>query len=81
MAGAKEMKYSIAPNKEREAFFVDANRISGEELFDKYFLDTFLVKAEDCIRLTCYKLSIYCVAKKYVFDWRINIKVPTYLDF
>lgn len=64
VAGAKEMKESVAPNEKRESFFKDANRMSGEELFNKYFPETFKVKAEHCIRLTCYKLGIYSVAKK-----------------
>lgn len=64
VAGAKEMGKSVAPNEKREAFFQDANRMSGEELFNKYFPETFKVKAERFIRLTCYKLGIYSVAKK-----------------
>ena len=64
VAGAKEMRESVAPNEKREAFFADANRMGGEQLFNKYFPDTFRVKAEHCIRLTCYKLGIYSVAKK-----------------
>lgn len=38
--------------------------MSGEELFNKYFPETFKVKVEHCIRLTCYKLGIYSAAKK-----------------
>ena len=41
VAGAKEMKESVAPNEKRESFFKDANRMSGEELFNKYFPETF----------------------------------------
>lgn len=68
VAGAKEMKESVAPNEKRELFFKDANRMSGEELFNKYFPETFKVKAEHCIRLTCYKLGIYSIAKNYMSD-------------
>lgn len=64
IAGAKEMKESVASNGKRESFFKDANRMSGEELFNKYFPETFKVKVEHCIRLTCYKLGIYSAAKK-----------------
>lgn len=64
VAGVKEMRESVVPNKKREAFFVDANKMSGEQLFNKYFSKTFKVKVEQCIRLTCYKLGIYDVAKK-----------------
>lgn len=38
--------------------------MSGEELFNKYFPETFKVKVEHCIRLTCYKVGIYSAAKK-----------------
>lgn len=64
VAGAKEMKESVAPNEKRESFFKDANRMSGEELFNKYFPETFKVKVKHCIRLTCYKLGIYSATKK-----------------
>lgn len=64
VSGVKEMKESVAPNEKRESFFEDANRMSGEELFHKYFPDNFKVKAERCIRLACYKLGIYSIAKK-----------------
>ena len=64
VAGAKEMQESVKADERRQAFFEDANRISGEELFQKYFPSTFRVKAEHCIRLTCYRLGIYSVAKK-----------------
>ena len=64
VAGAKEMQESVKADERRQAFFEDANRISGEELFQKYFPSTFRVKAEHCIRLACYRLGIYSVAKK-----------------
>ena len=64
MAGAKEMKESVAPNEKRNMFFEDASRLDGEQLFHKYFPNTIRVKVEHCIRLTCYKLGIYNVAKK-----------------
>lgn len=64
VAGVKEMRESVAPNDKRKAFFADANSMNGEQLFSKYFPNTFRVKAEHCIRLTCYKLGIYSVAKK-----------------
>lgn len=64
VAGAKEIKESVVPNENRNKFFEDANRLDGEQLFHKYFPETFKVKAEHCIRLACYKLGIYSVAKK-----------------
>ena len=60
----KRCEALFAPNEKRESFFKDANRMSGEELFNKYFPETFKVKAEHSIRLACYKLGIYSVAKK-----------------
>lgn len=64
VAGVKEIRESVEQNEKREVFFADANRLSGEQLFEKYFSNTIRVKAEHCIRLVCYKLGIYSVAKK-----------------
>lgn len=64
VAGAKEIVESVAPNENRNKFFEDANRLNGEQLFQKYFPETFKEKAEHLIRLACYKLGIYSVAKK-----------------
>ena len=64
VAGAKEIKESVAPNENRNKFFEDANRLDGEQLFRKYFPETFMVKAEHCFRLICYKLGIYAMVKK-----------------
>lgn len=62
--GSKEVKESVAPNDKRKEFFDDANRMNGVELYKKYFPDTLKVKLERIIRLGCYKLGIYAVAKK-----------------
>lgn len=62
--GSKEVKASVAPNDKRKAFFDDANRMNGVELYEKYFPDTLKVKLERIIRLGFYKLGIYAVAKK-----------------
>lgn len=64
MDTAKEMKESVLPNKRRKQFFEDANQLSGTELFEKYFPSTLKTKAEHFIRISCYKLGIYSVAKK-----------------
>jgi len=61
---AKEMKESPKANDRRESFFEDANRLDSVVLFEKYFPDTFRVKAEHTIRLICYKLGIYSTMKK-----------------
>lgn len=64
VAGAKEMKESVAANPCRDDFFMDANRMDGVQLFQKYFPETLRVKAEHTVRLVCYQLGIYSVAKK-----------------
>lgn len=64
VAGAKEMQESVKPDEHRQAFFEDANTMSGKQLFQKYFPVTFRVKAGHFIRLTCYRLGIYSMVKK-----------------
>lgn len=64
VAGAKEMRESVKPDERRQAFFEDANTMSGKQLFQKYFPVTFRVGAERFIRLTCYRLGIYSMVKK-----------------
>lgn len=64
VAGAKEMKESVAANPRREEFFMDANQLDGAQLFQKYFPNTLRVKAEHTVRLVCYQLGIYSAAKK-----------------
>ena len=63
VAGVKEMFTSVKQNNNREQFFIDANIMSGKELFDKYFPDTIKVKLERTARLFCYKTGIYSVVK------------------
>lgn len=64
VAGAKEMKESVAANPHRKEFFMDANQMDGVQLFQKYFPNTWRVKAEHTVRLVCYHLGIYGAAKK-----------------
>lgn len=64
VAGVKEMKESVAPNEAREEFFLDAKKMSGDQLFEKYFPYSFRVKLEHGIRLICYRIGIYSLAKK-----------------
>ena len=63
-AGAKEMFESVEPHEKRQQFFEDAIQLNGTQLFEKYFPVTMKVKAERMIRILCYKLGIYSVAKK-----------------
>ena len=64
VAGAKEMQESVKPHEQRQVFFEDANKLSGSQLFYKYFPSTFRVKAEHFVRMACYKMGIYSLAKK-----------------
>lgn len=63
--GVKEMFQSVENNPQRNQFFEDANNLNGEQLFSKYFPETFRVKAEHNIRILCYKLGIYSSMKKF----------------
>lgn len=62
--GVKEMFQSVDGNVKRKDFFKDANSLSGEELFNKYFPETVKVRLERTIRVFCYKTGIYNFAKK-----------------
>ena len=62
--GSKEVKESVASNARRAEFFEDANKLNGVELYNKYFPETIKVKLERIVRLGCYKLGIYAIAKK-----------------
>lgn len=62
--GSKEVKESVVSNARRAEFFEDANKLNGVELYNKYFPETIKVKLERIVRLGCYKLGIYAIAKK-----------------
>lgn len=64
VAGAREMKESVQPHERRTEFFEDAVQMDGIQLFEKYFPETFQVKVKHFVRMACYKLGIYAVAKK-----------------
>ena len=64
VAGVKEMRQSVMPNDKRALFFQDALKMDGVQLFGKYFPDTFCVKVKHFVRMMCYRLGIYSVAKK-----------------
>ena len=64
VAGAKEMKESVLPNRHRDEFFLDATKMNGVQLFQKYFPNTISVKAEHWFRLACNRLGIYAWVKK-----------------
>lgn len=62
----REMFYSVPVNPERDSFFSDADILSGEELFAKYFPETFKVKLERFMRFFLIRTGIYSVAKRAV---------------
>lgn len=49
----------VKKNDKREQFFNDANTLSEEELFSKYFADTFKIKLERYGRLALLKTGLY----------------------
>ena len=49
----------VKKNGKREQFFEDANRLTDEELFNKYFADTIKIKIERYGRLALLKTGIY----------------------
>lgn len=64
VSGSKEMMESVRSNEKRTEFFKDAAQMDGVRLFEKYFPDTFRVKAEHWARNVCFRLGIYAVARK-----------------
>lgn len=68
--GVKEMTQSVKMNERREQFFLDLNSMNADELFKKYFPNNTKSKLERIIRLLCYKLGIYSLAKKVYFNIR-----------
>lgn len=64
VAGVKEMRQSVMPNDKRALFFQDALKMDGVQLFEKYFPDTFCVKVKHFVRMMCYRMGMYSVAKK-----------------
>lgn len=49
----------VKKNEKRKQFFKDANTLSGEELFNKYFSDTLKIKIERYGRLVLLKTGLY----------------------
>lgn len=60
------MVKSVKMPKEREAFFVDYQRVGFEELIDKWFPDTWTVKMDSFLRMTAFRLGVYNPAKRIV---------------
>ncbi len=63
-ANVKEMFHSVQGNNDRGAFMIAANTLEANELFDKWFAETIVVKIERNIRILCHKIGVYNVAKR-----------------
>lgn len=64
VAGVKEMYESVKMSPRREQFMADAKKLSGDELFRKYYPVTTKVKIKTIIRKTLLVTGIYGVTKK-----------------
>ena len=64
IAGTAEMKRSVQYNQKREEFMHDAEYMESDALFKKYFPQTCKNQIEHILRLLCYKIGIYGIAKK-----------------
>ena len=62
--GVKEMFESKKMHPRRQEFVEDLDRLTSEELFRKYFPNTFKVKTKRTLRLTLNKIGIYPLVKK-----------------
>lgn len=70
VAGVKEMFESVPMSPKRAAFMADAGRLSGTELFEKYYPVTNKVKVKTAIRKLLLVTGIYGIAKKYIYKIR-----------
>ncbi len=64
VTGVREMFESVPMNPKRTVFLADADRLSGKELFEKYYPVTRKVKVKTAIRKTLLVTGIYGMAKK-----------------
>lgn len=64
VAGVKEMFESVSMNPKRAAFMADATKMSGTELFEKYYPVTNKVKVKTAIRKLLLMTGIYGMTKK-----------------
>lgn len=63
--GVKEMFESIPTNSKRDVFMRDANKLSGVELFNKYFPITKKIKFITLVRKLLLEIGAYSTMKKY----------------
>lgn len=64
VAGVKEMFESVPMNSKRTVFLADAAKMSGKELFEKYYPVTNKVKVKTAIRKALLMTGIYGTMKK-----------------
>ncbi len=64
--GAKEMVCSVHGNPLRTAFFNDAHKLSGTELYERYFPETMKVKVARFARVGMCKVGIYAFVKRMI---------------
>ena len=64
VAGVKEMFESVPTNPKRTVFLADAAKLSGKELFEKYYPVTNKVKVKTAIRKILLMNGIYGAMKK-----------------
>lgn len=70
--GNNEMIDSVKRGALVEEFLNDAENMSGEALFKKYFPDTLQIKIKKFIRLTLLKFRLYNMFKYRLFVYRRN---------
>lgn len=63
-SGVREMFLSVPENEKRTQFFCDANRLNGEQLFQKYFPITVKTQLEKKTRIFMIKTGIYSRVKR-----------------
>lgn len=70
--GNNEMISSVKKGDHREEILADASRMTGKELFDKYFPDTLKTRMKKKIRLILVRTGLYNTFKYGLFVYRRN---------
>ena len=70
--GNNEMIGSVKKGECRDQFLEDAAKLSGADLFNKYFPDTFITKLKKFARLALVRTGIYGILKYKLFVYRRN---------
>ena len=70
--GNNEMVRSVPRGAKRDAFLRDASQMSGEELFQKHFPDTWQVRIKKHLRLFLVRTGLYSLVKYRLFLYRRN---------